>query len=76
KPAASRDGASAGLTFLGPAPAMLARVRGIYRHHMLVKSTTAKRLGEILHALDDAFHSQKNFGTVHLIIDVNPQSLL
>ena len=75
-PAASRDGASAGLTFLGPAPAMLARVRGIYRHHMLVKSTTAKRLGEVLHALDDAFHSQKNFGTVHLIIDVNPQSLL
>jgi primosomal protein N' len=55
---------------------MLARVRGIHRHHMLLKSTTARRLSEALRALDEEFHKQKNFGAVHLVIDVNPQSLL
>jgi primosomal protein N' (replication factor Y) len=69
-------GGDAELVFLGPAPAMLARVRGIYRHHMLLKSKTARRLSEALHALDEEFHKQKNFGSVHLVIDVNPQSLL
>ncbi len=74
---AARDrGGDTELVFLGPAPAMLARVRGIHRHHMLLKSTTARRLSEALRALDEEFHKQKNFGAVHLVIDVNPQSLL
>jgi primosomal protein N' (replication factor Y) len=75
-PSTRSHGGDAELVFLGPAPAMLARVRGIHRHHMLLKSTTARRLSEALRALDEEFHNQKNFGSVHLIIDVNPQSLL
>ncbi len=74
--AAAGGAGGAELTFLGPAPAMLARIRGIHRHHMLLKSRTARRLQEAVHALDEAFHRQKNFGAVQLIIDVNPQNLL
>jgi primosomal protein N' (replication factor Y) len=74
--AAAGSAGTAELTFLGPAPAMLARIRGIYRHHMLLKSKTVRRLQEAVHALDEAFHKQKKFGAVQLIIDVNPQNLL
>jgi primosomal protein N' (replication factor Y) len=72
----SLSGGDPELIFLGPAPAMLARVRGVHRHHMLLKSKTARLLGEALRALDEAFHKQKNLGSVHLVIDVNPQNLL
>jgi primosomal protein N' (replication factor Y) len=66
----------ADLTYLGPAPAVLSRVRGVYRHHLLLKSKSAKTLSAALRALDEAFHKQKKFGNVQLVVDVNPQSLL
>ncbi|MFC1491155.1 primosomal protein N' [Nitrospinota bacterium] len=74
--AAAGSSGDAELTFLGPATAMLARVRGVHRHHMLLKSKTARRLSEAVRALDEEFHRQKSLGGVQLVIDVNPQSLL
>lgn len=65
-----------GLTYLGPAPAQLARVRGVRRHHLLLKAKTAGRLSDALRALDDAFHQQRRFSSVQLVLDVNPRRLL
>lgn len=64
------------LSFVGPAPAMLSKVRGVYRRHLLLKSKSTKSLAGSLFELDESFHKQKRFGNVQLIIDVNPQSLL
>ncbi|MEE9255768.1 MAG: primosomal protein N' [bacterium] len=72
----ARRSADAELAYLGPAPAMLSRVRGINRHHLLLKSNSVSTLAGALRALDEAFHRQKRFGNVQLVVDVNPQNLL
>ena len=69
-------GAGAEVELLGPAPAPLERVRGVWRRHMLLKSRTSQPLGEMVRALLGAFNQEKSLRSVQLVVDVDPQNLL
>jgi len=73
---AGRGGEAAAIEFLGPAPAALRRVRGVFRHHMLLKARSARRLAEALRALEAGMGAQRALRSVQLVVDVDPQSLL
>ncbi len=60
---------------LGPAPAAVARVKNEYRYQMLVKASSRKRLGEILHELR-RYAAQERWNPASLLIDVDPMTLL
>jgi primosomal protein N' (replication factor Y) len=60
---------------VGPAPAPLARIKGRWRWHLLLRSREAARLGALLrYASRRAPHARG--GTVRLILDRDPVSLL
>ncbi|MEM7167108.1 MAG: primosomal protein N' [Planctomycetota bacterium] len=61
------------IAVLGPAPAPLARLRGSYRYHILLKGAQRSELREIVRP----FLAQKvGSSTTRLTVDVDPQSLL
>jgi primosomal protein N' (replication factor Y) len=66
-----------GVTLLGPAPAVLAKLNNRYRWHLLLKAPTAKRLHDVLErslrALKQASIPRSG---VRLIVDVDPVNLL
>ena len=64
------------IEFLGPAPAPLKKVRGNFRHHMILKGRSAARLGEAVQALRAAYEQEARFRSVQLISDVDPLNLL
>jgi len=63
------------LRILGPAPAPLARLRGYYRFHLLLKSRRRRRLTAVLRRLADQLEKKGRQGG-HVIIDVDPVSLM
>jgi len=63
------------LRILGPAPAPLARLRGYYRFHLLLKSRRRRRLTAVLRRLADQVEEEGRQGG-HVIIDVDPVSLM
>ena len=63
------------LRILGPAPAPLARLRGYYRFHLLLKSRRRRRLTAVLRRLADQVEEKGRQGG-HVIIDVDPVSLM
>ncbi|MBI1724915.1 MAG: primosomal protein N' [Candidatus Tectomicrobia bacterium] len=69
-------GKGGAVEYLGPAPAPLERVRGVWRRHMLLKSRTSQPLGEAVRALMGAFNQEKALRAAQLIVDVDPQNLL
>ncbi len=64
-----------GITVLGPAPALLARVRNRFRHHLLVKGEKVKTLHPFIKALKASFEARKTPG-VTLYVDMDPLSIL
>lgn len=59
---------------LGPAPALLARVKREYRFQFLFKSGSRRELSALLHQLR-AFARDQGFPATALIVDVDPLSL-
>ncbi|MDE0333130.1 MAG: primosomal protein N' [Nitrospinae bacterium] len=64
------------IEYLGPAPAPLVRIRGVWRYHMILKARSSKRLGEALKSLVADFEGQAAFSSVRLAVDVDPMSLM
>ena len=57
---------------LGPAPAVLGKIRERYRHQLMIKAADAKNIRAIILQLRE-FKSPRN---VKLIIDVDPLNFL
>lgn len=72
----SRGAGSDGVECLGPAPAAVPKVRGVWRHHLILKAKTSKRLGETLESLSTEFDAQAAFASVQLAVDVDPISMM
>jgi primosomal protein N' (replication factor Y) len=70
-----RARAAEGLTIVGPAPCPLERLRGRWRHHVLLKAETAALLDRALH--DVARREEALVGSANrLEIDRDPMNLL
>jgi len=68
----------AGLNVLGPAPAPLARLKGRYRHQMLIKAagrTNLKAMLTLVGGIKDAFYARRYPG-LSLIIDMDPSAIM
>jgi primosomal protein N' (replication factor Y) len=63
------------LRILGPAPAPLARLRGYYRFHLLLKAHRRRRLTTVLRRLADSLEGISLQGG-YVAIDVDPMSLM
>ena len=66
--------ASAEVTVLGPSPAPLARIRGRYRHRILLRSAHRGKLRVVAAAL--VRRIDEGFGPVRIHVDVDPVSML
>ena len=65
-----------GVEYLGPAPAPIGKIRGLWRYHMILKAKGSKRLGEALKSLAAEFDEQAVFSSVRLAVDVDPMNLM
>ena len=74
--AAGRAADTSVVEYLGPAPAPLLRIRGVWRYHIILKARTSRRLGEALKSLTAEFDGQPAFSSVRLAVDVDPISLM
>ena len=63
------------IRILGPAPAPLERIKRLYRHQLLIKSSSRSTLHHLLDRLRQHIEERKIGGT-RVIIDVDPVSLL
>ncbi|MFQ5766578.1 MAG: primosomal protein N' [Acidobacteriota bacterium] len=63
------------LRILGPAPAPLARLRGRYRFHLLLKAQSRSRLGAVLERFRQSM-ARDGGRRVRLSIDVDPVSIM
>jgi len=61
---------------LGPAPALVARVKGEYRFNMLIKGARPARLHDFASGLMRAFYAVAGTGTASLSIEMDPVSIL
>ena len=68
---AGRARACDGIDVLGPAPAPIARVKGHWRSHVLIKSPDAAAIEKAVAAAADG-----RLSAAKLIVDVDPMSLL
>jgi primosomal protein N' (replication factor Y) len=68
-----RDGLPQGFDVLGPSPAPLARVKGSWRWHVVVKAGDARQLPS---ALRTALTGRRTVPGVSLAVDVDPADLL
>ena len=64
-----------GIKVLGPAAAAMARLKNEYRYQMLLKSSSRKRLGEVLRELRH-YAAEEKWNPTALVIDVDPMTLL
>jgi primosomal protein N' (replication factor Y) len=64
-----------GIKVLGPAAAAMARLKNEYRYQMLLKSSSRKRLGEVLRDLRH-YAAEEKWNPTALVIDVDPMTLL
>ncbi len=62
--------------YLGPAPAPLSRIRGVWRYHIILKAKTSRRLGVLLKSIESEFDTQTAYSSVRLVVDVDPVSLM
>lgn len=62
-----------GISVLGPAPALIPRLKGLYRFHMLIKSKDATALNRFLAAFKKEFSTLKQPG-VAVYMDIDPVS--
>jgi primosomal protein N' (replication factor Y) len=64
-----------GVRVMGPAPAPVLRVKTEYRYQMLLKTSSRKRLSELLTEVR-RFAAAEKWGPANLAIDVDPMTLL
>jgi primosomal protein N' (replication factor Y) len=64
-----------GVKILGPAAASLARLKNEYRYQMLIKTSSRKRLNEILGQVR-GFAVAEKWNPTSLVIDVDPMTIL
>ena len=64
-----------GAKILGPAAASLARLKNEYRYQMLIKTSSRKRLNEILGQVR-SFAAAEKWNPTSLVIDVDPMTIL
>jgi len=64
-----------GAKILGPAAASLARLKNEYRYQMLIKTSSRKRLTEILSRVR-TFAAAEKWNPTSLVIDVDPMTIL
>jgi primosomal protein N' (replication factor Y) (superfamily II helicase) len=64
-----------GVKILGPAVASLARLKNEYRYQMLIKTSSRKRLNEILRQVR-GFAAAEKWNPTALVIDVDPMTIL
>jgi primosomal protein N' (replication factor Y) len=64
-----------GVKVLGPAAAAMARLKNEYRYQMLLKASSRKQLGDVLHDLR-RFAAAEKWNPTALVIDVDPMTLL
>jgi primosomal protein N' (replication factor Y) (superfamily II helicase) len=64
-----------GAKILGPAAASLARLKNEYRYQMLIKTSSRKRLNEILGKVRE-FAAAEKWNPTSLMIDVDPMTIL
>jgi primosomal protein N' (replication factor Y) (superfamily II helicase) len=67
--------AGEGVKILGPAAASLARLKNEYRYQMLIKTSSRKRLNEILGQVR-RFATAEKWNATSLVIDVDPMTIL
>ncbi len=67
-----RDAAPAGVDVIGPAPAPLARLRGLFRWHLVVRSRGVARIQSIVSKVIE----ENGLGGAGLSLDVDPMSML
>ena len=63
------------LRILGPAPALLTRIKNRYRYQMLVNGSNVKDLHRFVKGLKAAFEAKK-FAGAGITIDMDPLSLI
>lgn len=68
-------GKKTGIVVLGPAPALIARVKNRYRWQMLIKGSDVKTLLPFLRALRNSFYKAPPAG-VALTFDMDPQTIV
>ncbi len=73
-PGTAGQGAAAGVHLLGPAPCAIDRIRDRWRWHILLRSPSARQLGQVCRALYREHGTGS--GAVRVIIDRDPVSLL
>jgi primosomal protein N' (replication factor Y) len=61
---------------IGPAPCPIDRIRGRWRWHLILRSTSAKRLGQVSRALLERFELGGGKADLRLAIDRDPVALL
>jgi len=71
--AALRNASDKQAAILGPSPAPLAKIRGEYRWHILVKAGSSALLHKIVRACRD---NLKSSNKIKVIVDVDPYSML
>ena len=71
----SKTAASEGVRVLGPCTAPIARIKGVYRFHMILKSATRKALNEALRGML-AHAAEKDVPRRNLIVDVDALRLM
>jgi primosomal protein N' (replication factor Y) (superfamily II helicase) len=67
--------AGEGVKILGPATASLARLKNEYRYQMLIKTSSRKKLNEILGQVRE-FAAAEKWNPTSLVIDVDPITIL
>ena len=61
---------------LGPAPAPLSKIEGKFRWHLLLRSPTAEKIGQLLrHLVDDPPATIKS-KAIEFVIDIDPTNTL
>jgi len=66
----------AGVEVLGPAPQPLAKVRGRWRWHLLLKGTTAAKVHEVAQAALAWAATKERRSAVQMQVDVDPTEVL
>jgi primosomal protein N' (replication factor Y) (superfamily II helicase) len=69
-------GAAAGITLTGPAPCAIDRIRGRWRWHFLLRSRSARALGNACRAFQTRHEVKPGRAELRIIIDRDPVSLL
>ncbi len=64
------------ITCLGPAPALVARVKGEFRFHMLIKGKSVGRLHDFVAELTTVFWAKFTSGSTRLMVEMDPVNIL